>query len=79
MTPLQMLRAVLKSLADSKTFQKGVSMARPGVESRGLPPPPPMDEYAACFDVVLVDPTGWHNLAAHVSGSALSKVCKATL
>ena len=74
MSALQIMKAVLNSLAADRTLQAGgVFMAKePG---NSLPQPPPPANFRGHFDVVFVDPSGWLNLAANVSRSALQQVC----
>ena len=72
MSALQAARGVLAALAAPETFARGVFMAR--VADCGLPPPPPRSAFRRAYEVVFVDATGWLNLAAHVSRSALAQV-----
>ncbi|KAK9814240.1 hypothetical protein WJX72_002757 [[Myrmecia] bisecta] len=71
MSPLQVVRAVLASLANKRTFNKGLVMER--APPPGLPDPPPLQTFRAQFAVVMLDKTGWLNLASHVSVSALAQ------
>lgn len=72
MSALQAARGVLAALAAPETFARGVFMAR-GAD-RGLPPPPPRSAFRRAYEVVFVDATGWLNMAAHMSRSALAQV-----
>ena len=73
MSALQAARGALAALAAPETFARGVFMAR-GAD-RGLPPPPPRrSAFRRAYEVVFVDATGWLNLAAHMSRSALAQV-----
>jgi len=77
--PLQMLRAALQLLADpaSGPAGRGFSMAGPGSETVSAAgfagpgaTPPALDVFRKQHEVVVVDPTGWVNLAARMSRSA---------
>ena len=73
MRPIQLFRAVLKSFSDGKTFNPNYFMARieqEGVEA--LPPPPA--NFHASSEVVFVEPSGWLNIAAHLTRSGLVQV-----
>ena len=72
MTPFQILRAVLKCLADERTLKPSYFMER-GPEADTPPPPPPMN-FKGSAEVVFVDPSGWVNIAAHASRAALIQV-----
>lgn len=72
MSALQAARAVLAALAAPGTFARGVFMAP--CASSGLPPAPPRSAFRRAFEVVFVDASGWLNLAARVSRSALAQV-----
>ncbi len=74
MTAPQLMRAVLAALAEPRTFEKGLFMARDKALAANLPPPPPASTFRQCFAVVFVDPSGWLNLAADVTRSALQHV-----
>jgi len=71
MSALQVTRAVLAALAAPATFKRGLFMARRA--DGGLPPPPPRKDFRGAYAVVFVDASGWLNMAAHVSGSALAQ------
>jgi hypothetical protein len=71
MSALQATRAVLAALAAPATFHRGVFMARRA--DGGLPPPPPRKDFRGAYAVVFVDASGWLNMAAHMSGSALAQ------
>jgi hypothetical protein len=68
----QLMRCVLAKLAAPRTFEKGVFMSRE-VDS-DLPPPPAAAAFQQRFEVVFVDGSGWLNIMAGVSGSALQHV-----
>ena len=72
MTPFQILRAVLKCLADERTLKPSYFMER-GPETSIPPPPPPMN-FKGSAEVVFVDPSGWVNIAAYTSRAALIQV-----
>lgn len=72
MSPVQVLKATLRYLASDGSFKSAVFMPR-GAEAPKEPPPPPLN-FKGLFDVLLVDPSGWVNLAAHVSKAALKQV-----
>ena len=73
MSALQIMKAVLNSLAGDRTLLTGgVFMAKqPG---SSLPQAPPPMNFRGQFDVLFVDPSGWLNLAANVSRAALQQV-----
>lgn len=75
MSHVQLLRAIFQALADPRTFAKGVCMQWPeGQTGEALAKPPSQQAMQKAFEVVFADSTGWCNLAAHVSKSALKQV-----
>lgn len=68
----QLMRSVLAKLAQLHTFEKGVFMARE--PARELPPLPAASAFRQHFDIVFVDASGWLNLMADVTRSALQQV-----
>ena len=89
MTPLQVFRTTLAALAEPATFAKGVFVGRTASETallgtqhgvngkaaKQLLDPPRGTDFRRYFGVVLVDPSGWLNVAADVAPSALAQVC----
>lgn len=73
MRPVQICRAVLQSFSDSKTFSSNSFMSRGDEEAVQIPPPPPAN-FKGSSEVVFVDPSGWLNIAAHLSRSSLIQV-----
>ncbi|KAK9832639.1 hypothetical protein WJX81_006336 [Elliptochloris bilobata] len=71
MSALQAARGVLAALAAPETFARGVFMTR--CAECGLPPPPSRSAFRRAYEVAFVDASGWLNLAAHVSCSALAQ------
>ena len=75
MSHVQLLRAIFQALADPRTFAKGLFMQWPEGQNAGaLASPPSQQAMQKAFEVVFVDSTGWCNLAAHTSKSALQQV-----
>lgn len=75
MSHVQLLRAMLQALADPRTFAKGLFMQWPEGHTTGpFANPPTQQAMLKAFEVVFVDSSGWCNLAAHVSKSALQQV-----
>ena len=75
MSHVQLLRASFQALADPRTFAKGLFMQWPEGQGAGaLASPPSQQAMQKAFEVVFVDSTGWCNLAAHISKSALQQV-----
>ncbi len=72
MTPVQIMKAVLKCLADERTLKPSYFMER-GTEAGEPPPPPPMN-FRGSAEVIFVEPSGWLNIAAHLSKAALIQV-----
>jgi len=72
MTPVQILRAVLKCLSDERTLKPSYFMER-GPEGGSPLPPPPLN-FRGSAEVIFVEPSGWVNIAAHASKAALIQV-----
>lgn len=72
----QLIRCVLAKLAAPRTFEKGLFMSR---EADGnLPPPPAASTFLQRFEAVFVDASGWLNIMAGVTRSALQHVSDVT-
>lgn len=81
MSPLQMLRTALHALSDPVSgISKGLAMARDDAASAsissatGAAHPPSTAGFRQQYDVVFVDFSGWLNLTADMSKSALAQV-----
>lgn len=72
----QLMRSVLSKLSEPRTFEKGLFMARE--QASDLPPPPAASTFRQRFEVVFVDASGWLNLMADVTRSALQHVSVST-
>jgi len=72
MTPVQILRAVLKCLSEERTFKPSYFMER--VAEGSSPSPPPPLNFRGSAEVIFVEPSGWLNIAAHASKAALIQV-----
>lgn len=72
MTPLQMLQATLAVLADPQLLRKGLQMERSSSKAKDASSP--LSGFKQHFPVVLVDGSGWLNLASHVSEGSLAQV-----
>ncbi|GAX78374.1 hypothetical protein CEUSTIGMA_g5816.t1 [Chlamydomonas eustigma] len=83
MSPLQMLRVALHALSDTVSgLPKGLGMARDEHNSSAISAacsahPPSVSVFRHHFDVVFVDFTGWLNLTAGMTKSALAQVVSA--
>ena len=73
MTPTQIFKAVLRQFCESKTFNPSFFMATQKYDDPKASPPPPQNFYSSS-EVVFVDPSGWLNIAAHLSRSSLIQV-----
>lgn len=78
MSAMHLFRAVLVALSNPKTFSGGLFMQRTAAAaaagSQQSSSPPDAKAWRRAFPVVFVDASGWLNLAAHVSKSALAQV-----
>lgn len=74
MTAPQLMRAVLAALAEPRTLDKGLFMARGEAAASDLPVPPPAAAFRKGFDVAFVDASGWLNLMGNVTRSSLQHV-----
>ena len=81
MSPFQVLKAVLASLAQPTSLSKPVawpkaksSEAAEEAAQPSLPSPPQPSAFKPSAAVFLLDPSGWLNLAAPVSASSLAHV-----
>ncbi len=72
MSPLQAARAVMQALSNPATFSRGVAMQRRDCAAAGQPPAAAV--WREQHGTVFVDPSGFLNLAAHVSQSGLAQV-----
>ncbi|KAG1665156.1 hypothetical protein FOA52_005537 [Chlamydomonas sp. UWO 241] len=75
-------RAVLHALSDAAGLPKGLAIARDAAAAAALgapsaAAPPTLSAFRSAFDAVLVDPTGWINLAACVTKAALAQTAAA--
>ena len=74
MKPLQMMRAVLNALRQPSLFSKGTAMQRRSLEGAAASAPPPSPAaFRRHHAAVFVDPSGYLNLAAHLSKSAIAE------
>lgn len=69
---MHLFRAVLVTLSRPRTFTPGLFMQRRVPASAGAVPPE-AKAWRRAFEVVFVDSSGWLNLAAAVSRSALAQ------
>lgn len=78
MSHVQLLRAIFHALADPGTFSQGIFMqwGDAGQGSPKQPAAPSQQAMRKAFDVVFVDSSGWCNLAARVTKSALKQVSR---
>ena len=74
MSHVQLLRAIFHALADQRTFSQGIFMQWGDAQGSQKATAPSQQAMRKAFEVVLVDSSGWCNLAAHVSQSALKQV-----
>ena len=75
MTPLQMMRAVLNALQQPSLFSKGIAMQQRSSEAGGAAgAPPSMAVFRRHHAAVFVDTSGYLNLAARLSKSAMAEV-----
>lgn len=81
MSHVQLLRAIFHALADPKTLSQGIFMQWDNPQSSQKAIAPSQQAMRKAFEVVFVDSSGWCNLAAYVSKSALKQVssCLKTL
>lgn len=75
MNPLQAARAVMQVLGKESTFSKGVVMKRLVTAAAGAQPPA-ATVFRERHETVFIDPSGFLNLAAHVSKSGRAQVLK---
>lgn len=71
MSVAQQFKAALSALAATERFQKGISLRR---DSSGRPSPPLRAAFQQSFTVVLVEASGWLNVAASMSADSLAEV-----
>ena len=74
MSHVQLVRAILHGLADPRSFSQGLFMQRGDPQGSPSATAPSQQAMREAFEVVFVDSSGWCNLAAHVSKSALRQV-----
>ena len=74
MSHVQLLRAIFHALADPRTFSQGIFMQWGNAQGSQKATTPSQQAMRKAFEVVFVDSSGWCNLAAHVSKSALKQV-----
>ena len=74
MSHVQLLRAILHGLADPRSFSQGLFMQWGESQGSRAGTAPSQQAMRKAFEVVFVDGSGWCNLAAHVSKSALQQV-----
>ena len=81
MSPFQVMKAVLASLAQPASLSKPVAWpkakspeAADEAPQPSLPSPPQPSAFKPSATVFLLDPSGWLNLAAAVSASSLAHV-----
>lgn len=74
MSHVQLLRAILHGLADPRSFSHGLFMQWGQSQGSRAGTAPSQQAMRKAFEVVFVDGSGWCNLAAHVSKSALKQV-----
>ena len=74
MSRVQLLRAIFHALADPRTFSQGIFMQWSELQGNQKATAPSQQAMQKAFEVVFVDSSGWCNLAAHVSKSALKQV-----
>jgi hypothetical protein len=74
MPAMHLLRTALLALSAPKTFTPGLIMQwrQPGGGGGPAVPPPDVKAWRKAFEVVFVDGSGWLNLAAGVSRSAVA-------
>jgi hypothetical protein len=76
MTATHLFRAVLVTLAAPKSLAAPVCMPRsmpPGFALPSTATPPDAKAWRRAFDVALIDPSGWLNLAAALSAPAAAQ------
>ena len=74
MSHVQLLRAILHGLADPRSFSQGLFMQWGESQGSRAGTAPSQQAMRKSFEVVFVDGSGWCNLAARVSKSALKQV-----
>ncbi|DBB01879.1 TPA: hypothetical protein ACH3X1_000480 [Trebouxia sp. C0004] len=74
MSHVQLLRTILHGLADPRTFSQGLFMQWGESQGSRAATAPSQQAMRKAFEVVFVDGSGWCNLAAHVSRSALKQL-----
>lgn len=74
MTPLQVMRIVLTTLLDPAGLTRGTASAPPGTCQEKLNPPPGLALWRKHHEAVLLDGTGWVNVASHMTKSAVMMV-----
>lgn len=74
MSHVQLLRAIFLALADPRAFSQGIFMQWGDAQGSQKAMAPSQQAMRKAFEVVFVDSSGWCNLAAHVSKSALKQV-----
>ncbi|KAL3158789.1 hypothetical protein ABBQ32_011516 [Trebouxia sp. C0010 RCD-2024] len=74
MSHVQLLRAIFHALADPKTLSQGIFMQWDNPQSSQKAIAPSQQAMRKAFEVVFVDSSGWCNLAAYVSKSALKQM-----
>lgn len=80
MSHVQLLRAIFHALADPGTFSQGIFMQWGDAGQGSLKAAAPSQQaMRKAFDVVFVDSSGWCNLAAHVTKSALKQVSRSSI
>ncbi len=72
MSPLQMARAVMQTLSKEGMFSRGVAMQRrdPGAPGQQ----PAANVFRERHGTLFIDPSGFLNLAVHLSQSGLAQV-----
>lgn len=75
MPAMHLFRSVLVTLANPKTFSRGLLMQwrHPSGTPAGDAAPPDSKAWRKAFEVAFVDSSGWLNLAASVSKAALAQ------
>ena len=73
MSHVQLMRAILTALADPRTFSQGLFMLWDESQGSQKATAPSQQAMRRAFEVVFVDSSGWCNLAAHASKSALKQ------
>lgn len=74
MSHVQLVRAILHGLADPRSFSQGLFMQWGDSQGSRSATAPSQQTMRKAFEVVFVDSSGWCNLAAHMSKSALKQV-----